>query len=830
MRNGLSVVVPEIVEPRPEPIPDLLLAPEAKPERAPVPEPASEPVPEALGSGNRLAIGRQAGFTLMGLVLVAANALVASHIEIPWISPLLGIAAVVGIPAFLIYLSDIGKSQSISERLGAGLILALGLLMLAGLAVNTILPHLGVPKPLAEGPVVLTVDALCLALGIWAYRRHSSPFVVALPSLSGRDFAAGAMGMVVVVLSVLGAIRLNNGAGGGLTLFTLVLAGVVFGLLLLWQDRLRPGTIPLVIYCVSLALLFMTSLRGWYTTGHDIQSEYRVFELTKGHGVWDMSLFRNAYNACLSITILPVMLARWTRVADPYVYKVFFQIIFAFCPVLVYRLATRVSSAVPALIGTIFFVSFVTFFQDMPMLNRQEIAFLFLVAGLLALFNKRLPIRSRQIWFGVFAVGMVLSHYSTTYVTLGVLGMAWATRVVVRLACKVLRLIAPKVAGRVAWVTEQREKYVIGLGVIAFLALAAFVWSGPITGTGSELSKTVKNMTSSLRGGPGADAKSSDIAYSIFGDSKASPTARLAEYKKASLKLTKEGHASGEYFDAKTMSRYQTPVVAQENLPLTALGKAVSGLGLDVASFNSNVRQASAKILQVLVLVGLASVLLARRRKIEPPPEFFFLAVATLLVVLLQVALPVLTVSYGLLRAFQQSLIVLAVFVAVGSLALVPGATNRWRKGVAGVLALAFFVSSTGVVTQLLGGYPAQLHLNNAGAYYDIYYPHPEEISSLKWLQRYVPSESSGGVQAQVQTDRYANNKIPTIARLNALDGIYPDLIQRGAYVFLGYTIVRKGTSTVSYAGDQITYRYPVSLLDEQKDLIYSSSGARVYR
>ena len=36
-----------------------------------------------------------------------------------------------------------------------------------------------------------------------------------------------------------------------------------------------------ILFLMSVALLFMTSLRGWYVTGHDIQTEYHVFRLTE---------------------------------------------------------------------------------------------------------------------------------------------------------------------------------------------------------------------------------------------------------------------------------------------------------------------------------------------------------------------------------------------------------------------------------------------------------------------------------------------------------------------------------------------------------------------
>ena len=71
-------------------------------------------------------------------------------------------------------------------------------------------------------------------------------------------------------------------------------------------------------------------------TGHDIQQEYLVFQLTEFHGHWSMAYFNDPYNACLSITILPTELSRIIQVDSPYIFKLFFQMIFALCPVMAY--------------------------------------------------------------------------------------------------------------------------------------------------------------------------------------------------------------------------------------------------------------------------------------------------------------------------------------------------------------------------------------------------------------------------------------------------------------------------------------------------------------
>ena len=205
----------------------------------------------------------------------------------------------------------------------------------------------------------------------------------------------------------------------------LCIAAITFIVVFARQDALSPGTITAAIFFISLAMLSMTSLRGWYITGHDIQGEYKVFELTKSNGDWNISNFQDAYNACLSLTILPTTLWQLMRVDDPYIYKFWFQLLFALCPVFVYRISLRYTSPGLAIIAVIYFISFPTFFTDMPFLNRQEMAYLFVAAIVTMATAPKVPPKSVRIPISVFSVGVVLSHYSTSYVFLGTIGLGY---------------------------------------------------------------------------------------------------------------------------------------------------------------------------------------------------------------------------------------------------------------------------------------------------------------------------------------------------------------------------------------------------------------------
>ena len=101
---------------------------------------------------------------------------------------------------------------------------------------------------------------------------------------------------------------------------------------------------------------------------------------------------------------------------------------------------------------------------------------------------------------------------------------------------------------------------------------------------------------------------------------------------------------------------------------------------------------------------------------------------------------------------------------------------------------------------------------------------------ALNWLQGAAGNTLNNGVQSEVETDQYAYIRGQSYSGVNLIDDVYPTLVRKSTYVFLGYSTVSKGEATVSYGGDLITYRYPIKFLNENKDLIYSSNGARIYK
>jgi hypothetical protein len=137
------------------------------------------------------------------------------------------------------------------------------------------------------------------------------------------------------------------------------------------------------------------------------------------------------------------------------------------------------------------------------------------------------------------------------------------------------------------------------------------------------------------------------------------------------------------------------------------------------------------------------------------------------------------------------------------------------------------FASLTGIIPQLLGGYPAQLSLNNAGVYYNDYYLHPQDESAISWLNN--QTHGSSAVQAEIQTDRYTSYLFGAGADRATAD-IFPTVIQRNAFVFLGYASVTLDQASVSVDGNTVPYRYPTGLLNQTKSIVFATDGSRIYR
>jgi hypothetical protein len=549
-----------------------------------------------------------------------------------------------------------------------------------------------------------------------------------------------------------------------------------------------------------------------------------------------------------------MMLWEVTRVADAYIFKFFFQVLFAVAPICVYRFARRYVDTGIALLSVIYFVSFPTFFTDMPYLNRQEIAFLFVGPLFLMFGNTHLSVSARKVWIGIFMVGLSLSHYSTTYLIAFVLMVALFGRYVLNgiqswlsrsrrrdvrrsqgvpasvVSTHSLRAVAHRIRQRLERILPAYRRPIIGIPLIIVLVGSSLLWNGVITHTDTGILSAGKTALETVTKNTKISDRAQETGYSLFGSKGQTPQQLLDQYAQLQLKARKTTPGAADlYYPLSAATKSPVTFQPEPNLPDTTLGRYIAKTGIQPSTVNNTFRQGSAKILQIFVFVGLIAIVLGRRRwLLAVDSDWILMACGALTLLLITVAVPSISLDYGVLRAFQQVLILLAPLVVIGSLTVLSPLGARWAFRIGATFAIAFFVSLTGLMPQLTGGYAPQLNLNNEGLYYDVYYTQPQEIAALGWLA--AVTKAAPGHEPVFQSDLLTYLRLRVYTPLGLTSEFYPPLLRKDAYVFVGTPTLQRGVATVSYSGDILTYKYPLDYLKKEKNLVYSSNGVQIYK
>ena len=383
--------------------------------------------------------------------------------------------------------------------------LSIAFLMFGGLLFNWLLPLVSIKQPLSLIPISISLQALLLIIGLIAYLRNKSLYRViklSLPSLLNLVFFITPI--LFPVLSIFGAISLNNHSSN---IFTMIMLGGValyVSSLIIFRKKINDNIYPFSIFFIAMSLLLMASLRGWYTTGHDIQQEYYVFQLTKSNYHWSISLFHDAYNACLSLNILPTIFSSFLNINDLYIFKILFQCIYPFSVIGIFLLLKKYAIRPIAFLSTFFFMSFPAFCYDMTMMNRQEISLLFFTLSLLVLFNRNFKPRFKEILFLIFTFSMVVSHYSTSYVAAALITLTYLTS-----------FITKRIPDKKKLLIDNKRYYLTFVMVIVMLFFT-FFWNFQLTNTANGLTNLITQTWQNIGKLFNQDLKSSGVLYSIF--------------------------------------------------------------------------------------------------------------------------------------------------------------------------------------------------------------------------------------------------------------------------------------------------------------------------
>lgn len=672
--------------------------------------------------------------------------------------------------------------------------LSIGILMLAGLFINAMLPLFGNSHPLGHLPTLITVNVTYAILVAATAIRKSTDLTL---SVSSRVIPYTLGAIVLPVAATIGALYLNNG-GSNVISIIVILAVCAGGFVTLL--RVPEKMYPLVLYSMATAVLMLWSLRSYHVAGSDIGREYFVFNLAYSNARWSIAWFRDAYNACLSITILPAMLARLSHIGGEFVYKVWYPPMFALTAPMAFQYFKAKRGARVAFLATFFMITQSVFIYWLPMLARQEIAMLFFGGMLLVMYG--MPEMNTRLKNGLFVllfIFLALAHYSTAYIVLFVFGFSTVGQLVIKHRKKA---------------TEQAKtaQTFPSITLLLMMFLFTFLWQIQITATGqgivSVLGNTIRQIVTPESGTDKNVSTYKVFSANPFNGSTTNSLVAFSNYQSGAEQTWKNN--TGDYYaDADNAMGG----IAQANPRQITASSGM--IGSSVHLFNAVV----SIVVRLALVIGIIYLVLKRK---QYDRSYVLLSTGFLVLIAAFVAFPYLSTTYNVERLYQVGLMTLAVAVISG-LFIIFGKLKRSLiiELVALVVCASFFLYNSGVLTQLGGGVPSAV-LNNYGENYDETYVTDADYRAITWLGTQDTTQTAVFCD-QIWVTNYSN--ITNIRRT-----LLPTEITKNSYVFLSHANNVDNMAVLSYQGSAFLYTPPKAFLNANKNKIYASGSDAIYR
>ncbi len=754
-----------------------------------------------------------------GLLVVLDVAIVSSHLFLA--SRLCALVLVILLPgATIVGALRVDLESRVSQF---ALVVGTGLATLMGwaLVASALLPHLGVPRPLETVPLAVAINAIVIAAAL-ACPRGGDPVLSLVECHWSRSSTVLALGCIILPLAgIAGIERLNAGRGGALVLVvvlaTLVLLGAALWQAGVWSD----SRVQMMVFSAGLTLVYLYTYRSNHLFGSDIQREFQRFSATVGAGRWMPPTNGDPYAAMLSITALPAVLVKTTAISGTYLFKGFYPLLLAAVPPLTYGFARRWVPARPAMIATVYLIVLSQFAQQLSSIARQEVALFYFALLFVVLFDGRIRPRKRTLVAIAILGATVVSHYTTSYITVIVLAVTWVV-------FGIFRLLRRLLAG------SRPHRAVINLPLVLSGIVMILLWDVAITASTGNASLFVASFEQQ---GPNLLPSFGGSFLHRWLDGNVAQVTSPSNFYRLAKHVSLASQPWLNRYPAALTAKY--PAAPAPVQPRDGLGHGALLNGITQAS------TAMAELFLVIVVVGTAVALVRRRRSPVPFAVFYsrtraqiqasmrrFSSGVPLEVAVLELAVlgflalirvsGTLAVFYNQSRAQIQAGIVLSVGFAVAM---------KWLIGRIGALAtvgaavglLVVGVYSTGLANQIGNG--GAVLFQNSGPGYNAFYMTDQEVAASKWLV------ATAGPRALIWTDEYGQLRIwaGTGYTGGPLIDLTPATIDRGAWVLAtGYNIA--GWTYGTEDNKTSTYRFPNTFLSNVKSVVYSSPGARVYR
>ena len=414
-----------------------------------------------------------------------------------------------------------------------GVILSLISLMLIFVVIDLFFPAVGINHPLS--PLIVNISAnLLIGLSLYICAIKSRSDIAQLNVISkmfkSKDVLVGALLIIFAFFATLTQNSRHNSTYS-VILFTIVF--IIFILMLSLENIYENDSrVVLIFYFASLAIFIALIFRGETGfNGYDINAEYRVAQNVLEAHFWSNGL-NDAYNAMLSITVLPVILSLVSKFSLLTIFKLFYILLAALIPGVLFIFFRKYANPQATIFSIlIFIVGGASYFGNLTALSRQIVGLLLFIGIWIVLFESNWSFGRRQRFIFVLALGLSFSHYSTAYIFAGMALLSAIIYSIIYFSNFTENLSL----GRKDMTFLLHRSRVLTIPFAIFIILITYSWNGVITQSSQNLQGVVKTLITQRNDLKLLPNRDQSLVLRYLAGNTSSSTLTLEEIKRASI-------------------------------------------------------------------------------------------------------------------------------------------------------------------------------------------------------------------------------------------------------------------------------------------------------
>lgn len=348
---------------------------------------------------------------LMWIVSIISN----NGTHLPIFNDIITLIYISFIPGIIILrilrIHDLGNTFTTLLSVG----LSIASTMLLGLFMNQIYPWIGIAHPIENVPLIVTFTIYNMILLALAYVKDKDYYKPTSAKLNMELLTSNQFLCLCILplIAIIGAYTLQY-YHINLIQESLLILICILVLAMAW-GYLKKEYYHIAIFSIAISILYYSVLISNHIWGYDIFFEYQFATYVIKNGIWDYT-WPHAYNAMLSVVIFAPIYTKLSGMTLTWVFKFIYPFLFSLISIGLYKIFEKHTGPKIAFLAAFFFIAYNGFsYGWMVQMARQQISEIFLVLLVWLMIDREIPQNKRKFLYIIFGIGLIVSHYSITY-------------------------------------------------------------------------------------------------------------------------------------------------------------------------------------------------------------------------------------------------------------------------------------------------------------------------------------------------------------------------------------------------------------------------------